>query len=70
MSRAVLKKFGLKIKKARLTKRLSQEKLAELSGLHPTYIGRVERGIQNVSLINIHKIVSALKVSISDIFPD
>jgi transcriptional regulator with XRE-family HTH domain len=41
---------------------MSQEKLAELSDLHPTYIGRLERGTVNVSLWTLEAIARALKV--------
>ena len=40
----------------------SVQALGDLAGLHATYIGRVERGVQNVTLITVHKIAKALKV--------
>ncbi len=57
-----LLKFGKQVKRARLSKKISQEKLADLAGLHWTYISGVERGIRNISLKNIVKISKALKV--------
>lgn len=55
--------FGLRLKKLRLDKNLSQEELAALCELHRTYISSAERGERNISLINIFKIASALNIS-------
>lgn len=64
----IKKIFGKNIRVARDSKNITQEQLAELCGLHRTYIGSVERGERNISLENISKIAQALKVNISDLF--
>ncbi|PIZ62208.1 XRE family transcriptional regulator [Candidatus Roizmanbacteria bacterium CG_4_10_14_0_2_um_filter_39_13] len=69
MSRDIRIEFGEKVRKVRKQKGLTQEELADRAGLHFTYIGQVERGKRNPSLINIHRIVKALHISISQIFP-
>ena len=48
-------------------RRVSQERLAEMTGLHRTYIGHVERGEVNVALYNIVRIAAALGVDPSDL---
>lgn len=52
----------------RKEKKLSQEKLAELSNLHQTYISDVERGVRNPSLKTIEKIANALDVEAYKLF--
>lgn len=59
---------GQRIRNYRIQKGLSQEKLAELSGCHPTYIGQIERGEKNATLESIEKISFALNVSLSKLF--
>ncbi len=58
-----LKKFGEKVREVRIRRGLSQEELAELSGLHRTYISSLELGKRNVSLINIYALAKALGVT-------
>ena len=64
----ILKRFGLTIKRLREKKGISQEKLGEISDLHRTYIGMIERAEKNVTLKSIEKLAKALEMEISDIF--
>jgi len=57
------KLVGIRIRELRSAKGISQEALADLAGLHRTYMGSVERGERNISLENIVKIARALKVA-------
>lgn len=66
----LLNSFGTKIQDLRKKSNLSQEGLANLSGLHRTYIGMIERGEKNITLKNIEKIANALNVSLYDLFKD
>jgi transcriptional regulator with XRE-family HTH domain len=65
----VLVRFGIRLREIRLQKGVSQERLAELAGLHRTYVSSVERGQRNVSLINIERLAKALKVSLAELMP-
>ena len=58
----LLVKIGKKIRATRLQLGLSQEKLAFACNLDRTYIGSVERGERNISIINLRKISSALQI--------
>ncbi len=60
--------FGQNIKRIRLSKKISQEKLGEIANLHRTYIGMIERGEKNITLINIGKLSKALGISIESLF--
>lgn len=57
-----------RIRNYRTQKGLSQEKLAELAGCHPTYIGQLERGEKNATLESVEKIASAMDISLSELF--
>lgn len=61
-------RLGKKIRQIRESKKLSQELLAEHSGLHRTYIGSVERGERNLSIDAINKIATALEVNLEELF--
>jgi transcriptional regulator with XRE-family HTH domain len=54
--------LGKKVKERRNKLKLTQERLAEISGLHRTYIAGIEKGKRNVSIKNLEKIARALKV--------
>jgi transcriptional regulator with XRE-family HTH domain len=62
--------IGLRIKHFRKTSNLSQEQLAEATGLHRTYIGSCERGERNLTIVNLSIICNKLKVSLKDFFDD
>lgn len=62
------KRFGDRVRELRKLKGLSQEGLALSSDLDRTYIGGVERGERNISLVNIHKIAQALGVPVKELF--
>jgi transcriptional regulator with XRE-family HTH domain len=63
-------KFGKALRKQRKARGLTQEELAELSGLHFTYIGSVERGERNVSIKSIDTLLKALGLSYKEFFGD
>ena len=64
----ILIDFGNKIRKLRKDRNLSQEELSFKANLHRTYIGMIERGEKNITLLNIEKIAKALDVNIKDLF--
>ena len=59
----LLKRFGSRVRKVRQEKGLSQEELALEAGLDRSYIGGVERGERNISIVNLSKLSKALSVS-------
>lgn len=63
----ILTSFGLKLKKIRNSKDLSQEKLAEITGLHRTYISSLERGNRNPTLLTLQSLSKALDMSVDEL---
>ncbi len=64
----ITKRIGLNITIIRERQGLTQEKLAELAGLHRAYIGQIERGEKNIGLKNLEKISKALNISLRSLF--
>lgn len=64
----LLNSLGLRIKELRKKKGISQEQLGEISGLHRTYIGMIERGEKNITVFNIWLISKALETDLKTIF--
>lgn len=60
--------LGLRIRAIRKSRNLSQEQLAELCNLHPTYIGQLERGEKNATIESICKISNAFHMSLEKLF--
>ena len=60
--------FGLRLRTLRKARGLSQEAFADAAGLDRSYVGGVERGERNVSLLNIKKFAEALEISVEELF--
>jgi len=68
MDKKLLKLFGQRIRQIRMLKKLSQEQLALMADLHRTYIGMIERGEKNITLLNIEKLSNALAIEMKELF--
>jgi transcriptional regulator with XRE-family HTH domain len=64
------KVFAKRLRQLRQVRGLSQEALADLAGLHRTYVGSVERGERNVSIDNMERLARALEVDIAELLRD
>lgn len=67
MEISILVRFGKRVKELRVEKNLTQDQFAQLCGLHKNYIGMIERGERNPSLINIEVIARGLEISLSEL---
>jgi transcriptional regulator with XRE-family HTH domain len=54
----------------RAERRLSQEQLAELADMSVAYVSGIERGLRNVSVLNLVKLAEALRCRVGDLFPE
>ena len=59
--------FAANMRRIRLERKLTQEKVAELADLHPNYVSSVERSQRNISICNIERIAFALGVTMSEL---
>ena len=68
--KSFLVKLGERIRTLRLEKGISQEKLASLSEIDRSYLGKVERAESNISILSLKKILEVLGVSASKLFEE
>lgn len=61
-------RFGRAIRRIREEQEINQEEAAERCGLHRTYYSGIERGVRNVSLLNIERVAKGLKTSLPELF--
>jgi transcriptional regulator with XRE-family HTH domain len=66
----LLAAFGQAVRRLRIARRLSQERLAEDVGIHRTYIGDVERGVRNIGLLNVDRIAHALGTDLAGLMSE
>lgn len=65
--RDILVSFGQAVQEVRIERGLSQEDLAQIVGMHRTYLSDVERGVRNTSLASAKAIAGALGVSLASL---
>ena len=63
----ILKKFGQNVRRKREAYCISQESLAEIADLDRTYVGGIERGERNPTIISAVRIAKALRVRLADL---
>jgi len=68
MNTKILEKLGKRLKQIRLDSNLTQEVLAEKLNIHPTYIGKLEGGKNNPSVLLMYKFARIFKLELKDLF--
>lgn len=66
----VVQLFAQRLRERRLALGMSQEGLAEMADLHRTYVGSVERGERNISLVNVERLAKALNMTVCELLCD
>lgn len=61
-------RFGRALRRIREEQGINQEEAAERCGLHRTYYSGIERGVRNISLVNIEKVAKGLRTTMPDLF--
>jgi len=59
--------FGKRVREVRKSKGISQEELAEISGIDRSYMGNIERGEKNITLKKAYEICDALDIEIQEL---
>lgn len=72
INRSILNKIANRIRQLRKINKLSQEQLAERAGLHPTFIGNIERAEKNSTITTLERIAQAFNITLIQLltFPD
>jgi transcriptional regulator with XRE-family HTH domain len=68
--RRFLRDLGLRFREKRRERKLTQAELGERCGLHRTFIGSVERGERNLSILGLRRMARVLRVPLADLFSD
>ena len=63
----VLVALGLAVRRLRTERGMTQEALAEASGLHPRYVSDIERGRRNVGIVNLDRLAVALELGLDEL---
>lgn len=63
----ILKKIGLNFRVERIKRGLSQERFAELANVHTNYIGKIERGEQNLTIKKLVDLINVLDIPVDKI---
>lgn len=70
MAQNIYEITGYALRRYRLQQGWSQEELGDKAGLHPSYIGQIERNVKKISLVTLQKLALALKINISDLLQE